>query len=203
MTRRFSAEDPAGPTISNDVKRDLLAFIEGAQACLLHGGDVDKNIITAAIRRNKPKALLAVEPLHSSIAQESHPSNAMDLSCVQRSRLVEYWGEGRQSGARWWRARPSRSAETRSVLYATYAPSIANLISVDQEPSMTNPKIDREAMGRLAKAVAFICGPDHPTTMALKAAAVNGSDQEIKKARALFLRLSPGDRQAALNLLND
>ena len=80
---------------------------------------------------------------------------------------------------------------------------MASLISVDQEPSMTNPKIDREAMGRLAKAVAFICGPDHPTTMALKAAAVNGSDQEIKKARALFLRLSPGDRQAALNLLND
>ena len=121
----------AGPTICNQVKRDLLAFIEGAQACLLHGGDVDKNIITAA------------------------------------------------------------------MLYATYAPSIANLISVDQEPSMTNPKFDREAMGRLAKALAFICGPDHPTTMALKAAAVNGSDQEIKNARALFLRLSPGDRQAA------
>jgi hypothetical protein len=93
--------------------------------------------------------------------------------------------------------------KTRSVLYATGVPPMESLISVDQEPSMTNPKIDREAMGRLAKAVAFICGPDHPTTMALKAAAVNGSDQEIKKARALFLRLSPGDRQAALNLLDD
>jgi hypothetical protein len=68
---------------------------------------------------------------------------------------------------------------------------------------MTEPKIDRAAMGRLAKALAFICGPDHPTTMALRAAAISGSDQEIKKARALFLRLSPGDRQAALNLLND
>ena len=68
---------------------------------------------------------------------------------------------------------------------------------------MAEPKIDRAAMGRLAEALAFICGPDHPTTMALKAAAVNGSDQEVKKARALFLKLSPGDRQAALNTLRD
>jgi hypothetical protein len=68
---------------------------------------------------------------------------------------------------------------------------------------MSEPKFDRAAMGRLAKALAFICGPDHPTTMALRAAAINGSDQEIKRARALFVKLSPGDRQAALNLLND
>jgi hypothetical protein len=68
---------------------------------------------------------------------------------------------------------------------------------------MTEPKIDRAAMERLAKALAFICGPDHPTTIALRAAAINGSDQEIKKARALFLKLSPGDRQAALNMMND
>jgi hypothetical protein len=68
---------------------------------------------------------------------------------------------------------------------------------------MTEPKIDRAAMGRLAKALSFICGPDHPTTRALRAAASNGSDQEIKKARALFLKLDPGDRQAALNMLKD
>jgi hypothetical protein len=69
--------------------------------------------------------------------------------------------------------------------------------------SMAEPKIDRAAMGRLAEALAFICGPDHPTTMALKSAAANGSDQEVKKARALFLKLSHGDRQAALNMLRD
>jgi hypothetical protein len=68
---------------------------------------------------------------------------------------------------------------------------------------MAEPMIDRAAMGRLAKAIAFICGPDHPTTLALKAAADSGSDHEIKKARALFIKLSPGDRQAALNMLND
>jgi hypothetical protein len=68
---------------------------------------------------------------------------------------------------------------------------------------MTEQKIDRAAMGRLARALAFICGPEHPTTLALKAAADSGSDQEIKKARVLFMRLSHGDRQAALNMLDD
>jgi hypothetical protein len=55
----------------------------------------------------------------------------------------------------------------------------------------------------LAKALALIRGSDDPTTLALKAAAESGSDQDIKRARALFLRLSPGDRQAAMNMLND
>ena len=66
---------------------------------------------------------------------------------------------------------------------------------------MEEAKIDRAAMGRLAKALVFICGPDHPTTVALSAAAENGSEQDIKKARALFLRLKPGDRRAALTML--
>jgi hypothetical protein len=68
---------------------------------------------------------------------------------------------------------------------------------------MEEAKIDRAAMGRLAKALAFICGPDHPTTVALKAAAESGSERDIKKARTLFLRLKPGERQAALTMLAD
>ena len=64
-------------------------------------------------------------------------------------------------------------------------------------------KIDPAAMGRLAKALAFVCGPDHPTTVALNTAAESGSERDIKKARALFLRLKPGDRQAALAMLTD
>ena len=68
---------------------------------------------------------------------------------------------------------------------------------------MEEIKIDHAAMGRLAKALAFICGPDHLTTMAAKAAAESGTDQDIKKARTLFLRLKPGDRQAALAMLSD
>ena len=68
---------------------------------------------------------------------------------------------------------------------------------------MDETKIDRAAMGRLAKALAFICGKDHPTTVALAAAAESGTDQDIKKARTLFLRLKPADRKAALTMLAD
>lgn len=68
---------------------------------------------------------------------------------------------------------------------------------------MEEAKIDRAAMGRLAKALAFICGPDHQTTVALKAAAESGSEQDIAKARKLFLALKPGDRRAALTMLGD
>ncbi len=68
---------------------------------------------------------------------------------------------------------------------------------------MEEAKIDRAAMGSLAKALVFVCGPDHPTTVALKAAAESGSEQDIKKARALFLRLKPGYRRAALIMLAD
>tara|TARA_R110002110_G_scaffold376568_1_gene586452 strand:+ start:23216 stop:23422 length:207 start_codon:yes stop_codon:yes gene_type:complete len=63
--------------------------------------------------------------------------------------------------------------------------------------------IDRDAMGRLAKALAFISGPDHPTTIALKAAAESGTKQDIAKARKLFLSLKPTDRQAAMAMLAD
>ncbi len=68
---------------------------------------------------------------------------------------------------------------------------------------MEEVKIDREAMGRLAKALAFICGPDHPTTVALKAAAESGSERDITKARKLFLGLKSGDRRAALTMIAD
>lgn len=68
---------------------------------------------------------------------------------------------------------------------------------------MENPTIDRAAITRLAKALVFICGADHPTTVAFKAAAESGSEQAIKKARTLFLRLKPGDRQAALTMIDD
>ena len=68
---------------------------------------------------------------------------------------------------------------------------------------MDEEAIDHAAMGRLAKALVFICGPDHPTTVALKAAAESGSERDIKNARTLFLRLKPGDRRAALAMLAD
>lgn len=68
---------------------------------------------------------------------------------------------------------------------------------------MDETTIDREAMGRLAKALDFICGRDHPTTVALRAAAESGSAKDIKNARAQFLKLKPSERQAALAMLGD
>ncbi len=66
---------------------------------------------------------------------------------------------------------------------------------------MDESKIDRAAMGRLAKALGFICGAAHPTTVALQAASDTGSERDIKAARAAFLKLKPGDRRAALDML--
>ncbi len=66
---------------------------------------------------------------------------------------------------------------------------------------MEEAKFDRAAVARLAKALAFICGPEHPTTLSLKVAAESGSDRDIKNARAQFLKLKPSDRKAALAML--
>ena len=66
---------------------------------------------------------------------------------------------------------------------------------------MEEATIDRAAMGRLAKALAFVCGPNHPS-VALRAAAESGSERDIKNARTLFLKLKRGDRQAALAMLD-
>ncbi len=68
---------------------------------------------------------------------------------------------------------------------------------------MDETMIDRAALGRLAKALAFICGADHATTVALRDAAENGSERDISKARALFLKLKPGERKSALAMIDD
>jgi hypothetical protein len=60
---------------------------------------------------------------------------------------------------------------------------------------MDETTIDRDTMEHLAKALAFICGADHPTTVALKAAA----ESDIKTAHAL----QQTDRRAALAMLED
>jgi hypothetical protein len=68
---------------------------------------------------------------------------------------------------------------------------------------MDETTIDRAAMGRLARALEFICGADHPTTVALKTAAETGAERDIKNARTLFLKLKPSDRRAALTMIED
>jgi hypothetical protein len=68
---------------------------------------------------------------------------------------------------------------------------------------MDEGAIDREAMGKMAKALAFIRGADDPTTLALRLAAETGKAADIKKARALFLKLKPSDRKGALAMLSE
>jgi len=68
---------------------------------------------------------------------------------------------------------------------------------------MSETSIDRAAMGRLAKALTFISGADHPVTVALKTAAETGIERDIKRARMLFLKMKSGDRQAALKMIED
>jgi hypothetical protein len=66
---------------------------------------------------------------------------------------------------------------------------------------MAEIALDPAAMGKLANALNFICGADHPATLAVKAAAASGTDADIKRARAAFLKLKQSDRAAALNMI--
>jgi hypothetical protein len=68
---------------------------------------------------------------------------------------------------------------------------------------MDEGSIDRDAMGKMAKALAFIKGADDPTTVALRTASETGKPADIKKARALFLKLKPSDRKGAMAMLSE
>lgn len=68
---------------------------------------------------------------------------------------------------------------------------------------MDETRIDPAAMGRLAKALAFISGPQHAATLAMAKASESGSEQDAKRARAQFLKLKPGERRAAMAMLSD
>jgi hypothetical protein len=48
---------------------------------------------------------------------------------------------------------------------------------------LEKPPVDRAGIARVAKALVFICGADHPTTVAFKVAVETGSEQDIKRAR--------------------
>ena len=71
------------------------------------------------------------------------------------------------------------------------------------KPDMNESTIDQAAMGRLAKALVFIKGAADPATIALQKAFETGTPKDIKDARTQFLRLKPGDRRAALSMLED
>ena len=51
---------------------------------------------------------------------------------------------------------------------------------------MDEATIDRAALGRLSKALAFVCGAEHSTTVALREAAEGGYERDIKKPAPCF-----------------
>jgi hypothetical protein len=57
---------------------------------------------------------------------------------------------------------------------------------------------DAAAMRRLAQALAFVCGPDHPATLALQRAAQSGAADDVERARAMFQQLADRDQRVAL-----
>jgi hypothetical protein len=59
---------------------------------------------------------------------------------------------------------------------------------------------DPIAMASLAHALKFVCGAEHPTTLAAQQAARSGGHEDIGRARALFLQLTPRNQRAALTI---
>jgi hypothetical protein len=53
---------------------------------------------------------------------------------------------------------------------------------------------------RLGQALGYVCGAEHPITLAVQRAAISGDGDDVERARVLFLQLLPGDRRAALVL---
>jgi len=60
---------------------------------------------------------------------------------------------------------------------------------------------DPVAMARLAQVLKFVCGAEHPTTLAVRRAAISSASDDIERARALFRQLTPGNQRAALTLV--
>ena len=68
---------------------------------------------------------------------------------------------------------------------------------------MEDTTINRETMGRLAKALAFMGTSQDPVVLALKRAEETGTEKDVKHARLLFMKLKPTDRRSALATLTD
>ena len=64
-----------------------------------------------------------------------------------------------------------------------------------------NRTADFDAIARLAQVLIFVCGRDHPVTLAMQKAAGSRDLRDIEKARALFVGLKPGLRRAAQTMI--
>jgi hypothetical protein len=92
----------AGPSIRDNVIRDLLSLVETAHPSALDGADMHENILAAVIRLDEAKAFLVVEPLYGSLRHETLLSSTClgrPRGCVGRLAMIEILEEGRQSDA--------------------------------------------------------------------------------------------------------
>jgi hypothetical protein len=83
----------AGPTIDDNLERDLLSYVEVMHSCTFDGPDVHENILAASLRLNETEASLGVEPLHGSLRHETHLSDE-GSGQLRRSRsrsCLEIW----------------------------------------------------------------------------------------------------------------
>src|ERR1035437_1251802 len=60
-------------SIRNALILGLLTLIEGAEAGLFNGRDVNENVFSSSLRLNKPIAFHRVEPLHSAACHRRSP----------------------------------------------------------------------------------------------------------------------------------
>src|SRR3954469_15459407 len=59
--------------VADDFVLNGLTLVKGAQPSALDGGDVDENVLTAALRLDEPVALGGVEPFHCSGGHDRYP----------------------------------------------------------------------------------------------------------------------------------
>jgi len=96
----------AGAAVLLDLVAHLLALLQIAQAGALDGADVNENVRSAIIGLDEAKALLTVEPFHSSVSHvtlqaklEEGPIRGPDRSMFGRSRQrLRFQSKSKSSG---------------------------------------------------------------------------------------------------------
>jgi hypothetical protein len=107
-------------SIGDNVESDLLSLVERTHASAFDRADVHEDIFAAIVRLDKAEALLVIEELHGSLRHMT----VLSGTCVVGPRVsaansFEFWRKVVSPDAG-CAARPSRSAEARSLAYGHF-----------------------------------------------------------------------------------
>ena len=80
----------AGAAVLLDLVAHLLAFLQIAQAGALDGADMNENIRSAIIGLDEAKALLTVEPFHSSVSHVTLQAK-LEEGPIRGARSIDVW----------------------------------------------------------------------------------------------------------------